>query len=96
MRGSAASDVLEGMAVLEQLHRQVLPFVLRREKSHVLTDLPPKTVTDIVCDMSAAQRAVYDGISVAAASSGALSSVSTVMVSIGCFAVCSTCCSLAI
>jgi TATA-binding protein-associated factor len=89
MRGNAAADVLEGMAVLEKLHRQVLPFVLRREKSHVLTDLPPKTVTDVVCDMSAAQQAVYDSISAAAASSGVLSSINSAKVSI-CTATCST------
>jgi hypothetical protein len=81
MRGNAAADVLEGMAVLEKLHRQVLPFVLRREKSHVLTDLPTKTVTDIVCNISAAQQAVYDGISVAAASSGVLPSINNTKVS---------------
>ena len=44
---------------LESLHRRVLPFVLRRLKSDVLAELPPKTVQDVVVHMSGVQAALY-------------------------------------
>lgn len=34
----------EGALALEQLHKQVLPFLLRRVKEDVLHDLPPKII----------------------------------------------------
>lgn len=34
--------VVKGVLAMEALHRQVLPFVLRRMKEDVLSDLPPK------------------------------------------------------
>ena len=45
---------------LEALHKQVLPFTLRRLKEDVLDDLPPKIIQDYYCDLSEAQRKLYD------------------------------------
>jgi TATA-binding protein-associated factor len=44
---------------LETLHRQVLPFILRRVKSDVLRDLPPKIIQDYCCDLSPLQVSSY-------------------------------------
>jgi TATA-binding protein-associated factor len=46
----------EGMSILKQLHSQVLPFILRRLKNEVATDLPPKTIIDIYCSLSPVQE----------------------------------------
>ena len=35
-----------GALAMEALHRQVLPFLLRRLKGDVLQDLPPKIIQD--------------------------------------------------
>jgi superfamily II DNA or RNA helicase len=56
---SRASDVAIGMEKLKQLHQQVLPFILRREKDQVLKELPPKVVTTIPCPMSPLQQNLY-------------------------------------
>ncbi|KAH3747371.1 hypothetical protein DPMN_181796 [Dreissena polymorpha] len=40
---------------METLHRQVLPFILRRLKEDVLQDLPPKIIQDYYCDLSSLQ-----------------------------------------
>ena len=40
---------------MEALHRQVLPFLLRRMKDDVLKDLPPKIIQDYYCDPSPLQ-----------------------------------------
>ncbi|WP_184547546.1 DEAD/DEAH box helicase [Mucilaginibacter sp. FT3.2] len=44
----------------EQLRRMVYPFMLRRTKEQVATDLPDKTETILWCSMNKAQRAMYD------------------------------------
>lgn len=44
---------------LESLHKQVLPFLLRRTKEEVLNDLPPKIIQDYYCEMSALQIELY-------------------------------------
>lgn len=41
------------------LHKQVMPFVLRRMKEDVLKDLPPKILTDIFVELSPLQRHLY-------------------------------------
>jgi TATA-binding protein-associated factor len=48
---------------LEALHKQVLPFLLRRLKEDVLHDLPPKIIQDYYCELSDIQKALYDDFS---------------------------------
>lgn len=50
-------------AALEALHKQVLPFLLRRLKEDVLSDLPPKIIQDYYCDLSDVQKVMYDEFS---------------------------------
>ena len=59
-----ARDQEAGVHALEALHRQVLPFLLRRMKEEVLHDLPPKIIQDFYCSLSPMQvrstwRAAY-------------------------------------
>ncbi|KAH3902210.1 DNA-binding ATPase SCDLUD_002025 [Saccharomycodes ludwigii] len=49
----------QGALALEALHKQVLPFMLRRLKEDVLSDLPPKIIQDYYCDLSDLQRQLY-------------------------------------
>ena len=48
---------------LEALHKQVLPFLLRRLKEDVLNDLPPKIIQDYYCELSEVQKYMYDDFS---------------------------------
>lgn len=48
---------------LEALHKQVLPFLLRRLKEDVLHDLPPKIIQDYYCELSDIQKYLYDDFS---------------------------------
>lgn len=48
---------------MEQLHRQVLPFILRRVKEDVLSDLPPKITQDLLCELSPLQHRLYEDFS---------------------------------
>lgn len=48
---------------LEALHKQVLPFLLRRLKEDVLDDLPPKIIQDYYCELSELQKHLYDDFS---------------------------------
>ena len=43
-----------------QLAQALRPFVLRRTKKQVLTELPEKTEQTIVCEMEPAQREIYE------------------------------------
>jgi len=47
-----------GALAMESLHRQVLPFLLRRLKDEVLNDLPPKIIQDYYCELSQLQVCV--------------------------------------
>lgn len=48
-----------GALALESLHKQVLPFMLRRLKEDVLSDLPPKIIQDYYCELSNLQKDLY-------------------------------------
>lgn len=49
-----------GALALEALHKQVLPFLLRRLKEDVLHDLPPKIIQDYYSDLSELQKKLYE------------------------------------
>ena len=49
----------------ELLTRRVRPFLLRRTKEEVATELPPKTEITESVEMEPAQRAIYEGIRLA-------------------------------
>lgn len=60
----ASSHELErGERASEALHRQVLPFILRRVKEDVLQDLPPKIIQDHYCELSPLQGKLYHSFS---------------------------------
>lgn len=52
-----------GALALEALHRQVLPFLLRRVKEDVLHDLPEKIIQDYYCELSPLQWRLYEDFS---------------------------------
>ncbi len=45
---------------LDPVARAIRPFVLRRTKTQVLTDLPPKIEKTLYCEMGPKQRQLYD------------------------------------
>ena len=49
-----------GALAMEALHRQTLPFILRRMKEEVLADLPPKITQDYYCHLSPLQLQLYE------------------------------------
>ncbi|KAF7625980.1 hypothetical protein Mgra_00009829 [Meloidogyne graminicola] len=49
----------DGEQALQSLHKQCLPFILRRLKAEVLTELPEKIVQDRECELSLLQRHLY-------------------------------------
>ncbi|OAA58384.1 tbp associated factor [Niveomyces insectorum RCEF 264] len=49
-----------GALAIEALHKQVLPFLLRRLKEEVLEDLPPKILQNYYCDLSDLQKKLFD------------------------------------
>ena len=49
-----------GALAMEALHRQTLPFILRRMKEEVLADLPPKITQDYYCHLSPLQTQLYE------------------------------------
>lgn len=50
----------QGALATGKLHKQVMPFVLRRTKDEVLKDLPPKIIQDIYVDLTPHQKHLYD------------------------------------
>jgi superfamily II DNA or RNA helicase len=47
---------------LDRLRRRFAPFILRRFKSEVAKELPPKTEVVLECDLSEEERSIYEGI----------------------------------
>lgn len=60
---SSSKEQEAGALALEALHKQVLPFLLRRLKEDVLDDLPPKIIQDYYCELSSIQKQLYDDFS---------------------------------
>ncbi|KAI1617312.1 adenosinetriphosphatase [Exophiala viscosa] len=57
---SSSKEQEAGALAIEGLHKQVLPFLLRRLKEEVLNDLPPKILQNYYCDLSDLQRRLFD------------------------------------
>ncbi|XP_005991591.1 TATA-binding protein-associated factor 172 isoform X2 [Latimeria chalumnae] len=57
---SSSREQEAGVLAMEALHRQVLPFLLRRMKEDVLQDLPPKIIQDYYCNLSQLQVQLYE------------------------------------
>ncbi|PFH50688.1 hypothetical protein AMATHDRAFT_47708 [Amanita thiersii Skay4041] len=72
--GKAKNSEAAALA-LEALHKQVLPFLLRRLKEDVLNDLPPKIIQDYYCELSELQKQLYDDFSKSKAAHGAMQAV---------------------
>ncbi len=60
---SSTKDQEAGTIALEGLHKQVLPFLLRRLKEDVLSDLPPKIIQDYYCELGGIQKELYEDFS---------------------------------
>ncbi|XP_004536960.1 TATA-binding protein-associated factor 172 isoform X2 [Ceratitis capitata] len=60
---SSSKEQEAGVLAMEALHRQMLPFLLRRVKEDVLTDLPPKITQDLLCELSPLQERLYEDFS---------------------------------
>lgn len=57
---SSSKEQEAGALAIESLHKQVLPFLLRRLKEEVLNDLPPKILQNYYCDLSELQRRLFE------------------------------------
>ncbi|EPS61286.1 hypothetical protein M569_13511, partial [Genlisea aurea] len=59
----SAKDAEAGILAMEALHKQVMPFLLRRTKDEVLSDLPEKIIQDRYCELSPVQQILYEQFS---------------------------------
>jgi TATA-binding protein-associated factor len=57
---ASSKEQAAGALAAEALHKQVLPFLLRRLKEEVLNDLPPKILQNYYCDLSDLQRKLFE------------------------------------
>ena len=57
---SSSKEQEKGALAIESLHKQVLPFLLRRLKEEVLEDLPPKIIQNYYCDLSELQKKLVE------------------------------------
>ncbi|OCT71624.1 TATA-binding protein-associated factor 172 [Xenopus laevis] len=74
---SSSREQEAGVLAMEALHRQVLPFLLRRMKEDVLQDLPPKIIQDYYCSLSPLQVQLYEDFAKSRAKTDVDESVST-------------------
>ncbi|KAL4240937.1 btaf1 RNA polymerase II [Mactra antiquata] len=77
---SSSKEQEAGALAMETLHRQVLPFILRRLKEDVLKDLPPKIIQDYYCDLSQLQIKLYEDFAKSQAQKGIEDCVSSTKV----------------
>ncbi|TWU59110.1 ATP-dependent helicase HepA [Rubripirellula tenax] len=59
---TATLDNDEDRKRIEHVSQSLRPFILRRTKQQVLTELPDKTEQTLVCEMSKPQRKIYDEV----------------------------------
>lgn len=52
----------QDVGALEQLRRRIRPFILRRRKEEVATELPPRTEQVLYCELGPAQRKLYEQV----------------------------------
>lgn len=57
---SSPIDMFKSTKRAKELQNKIKPFVLRRTKQQVATDLPEKTEMVLYCEMKPGQRAIYD------------------------------------
>jgi TATA-binding protein-associated factor len=57
---ASSKEQESGALAIEALHKQVLPFLLRRLKEEVLDDLPPKILQNYYCDLSDLQLKLFE------------------------------------
>ena len=57
---SSSKEQEAGALAVEALHKQALPFLLRRLKEEVLNDLPPKILQNYYCDLSDLQKRLFE------------------------------------
>uniref|UniRef100_A0A8C7FVY5 B-TFIID TATA-box binding protein associated factor 1 n=1 Tax=Oncorhynchus kisutch TaxID=8019 RepID=A0A8C7FVY5_ONCKI len=74
---SSSREQEAGVLAMEALHRQVLPFLLRRMKKDVLQDLPPKIIQDYYCNLSPLQVQLYEDFAKSRAKVGVEDTIST-------------------
>lgn len=68
---SSSREQEAGALAMEALHKQVLPFLMRRMKEDVLHDLPPKIIQDYYCELSDLQKSLYEDFAKSEAKEGA-------------------------
>jgi superfamily II DNA or RNA helicase len=64
-RGYEAPIVLDDQATLGRLRARIKPFLLRRMKREVATELPPRTEAVLYCELDDDERNVYDSVKAA-------------------------------
>jgi len=57
--GFESALVQDRERTMNRLRQQVAPFILRRTKNEVATELPPKVEMDLLCPLTEVQRAEY-------------------------------------
>ncbi|EHB13114.1 TATA-binding protein-associated factor 172 [Heterocephalus glaber] len=78
---SSSREQEAGVLAMDALHRQVLPFLLRRMKEDVLQDLPPKIIQDYYCTLSPLQVQLYEDFAKSRAKCDVEETVSSVALS---------------
>ncbi len=61
-RGYEAPIGLDDQSALLRLRGRIKPFLLRRLKKEVASELPPRTDAVLYCELEEHERAVYDGV----------------------------------